>query len=96
LRIDGRSNSSGTLGTDDILLAWHTGKDELYRCVDLTSQIAGSIKGGDHLILEFELDRFIQGMSLETESMTHTMANDYNIAVKLSNQLPGAFHLRVE
>jgi len=96
LRIDGRSNASGTLGTDDILLAWHTGKDELYRCVDLTSQLAGSIKGGDHLILEFELDQFIQNMSLETESMTHTMADDYDIAVKLSNQLPGAFNLRVE
>ncbi len=96
LRIDGRSNPTGTLGTDDILLAWHTGKDELYRCVDLTSQLAGAIKGGDHLILEFELDQFIQGMSLETESMTHTMADDYDIAVKLSNQLPGAFNLRVE
>ena len=96
LRIDGRSNASGTLGTDDILLAWHTGKDELYRCVDLTSQLAGVIKGGDHLILEFELDQFIQNMSLETESMTHTMADDYDIAVKLSNQLPGAFNLRVE
>jgi len=68
----------------------------LYRCVDLTSQIVGSVKGGDHLILEFELDQFIQNMSLETESMTHAMADDYEIAVKLSNQLPGSFNLRVE
>jgi len=96
LRIDGRSNATGTFGTNDILLAWHTGKDELYRCVDLSAQLAGAIKGGDHLILEFELDQLIQGMSLETESMTHTMASDYDIAVKLSNQLPGAFNLRVE
>ncbi len=96
LRIDGRSNPSGTLGTDDILLAWHTGKDELYRCVDLSVQLAGAIKGGDHLILEFDLDQLIQRMSLETESMTHTMADDYDIAVKLSNQLPRAFNIRVE
>ncbi len=96
LRIDGRSNPSGTLGTDDILLAWHTGKDELYRCVDLSVQLAGAIKEGDHLILEFDLDQLIQRMSLETESMTHTMADDYDIAVKLSNQLPGSFNIRVE
>jgi len=96
LRIDGRSNPSGTLGTDDILLAWHTGKDELYRCVDLSAQLARAIEGGDHLILQFELDQLIQRMSLETESMTHAMAGDYDIAVKLSNQLPGAFNLRVE
>jgi len=96
LRIDGRSNASGTFGTDDVLLAWHTGKDELYRCVDLSAQIAGAIKGGDHLIIEFKLDQLVQGMSLKTESMTHAMAGDFDIAVKLSNQLPGAFNLRVE
>ena len=96
LRIDGRLNPSGTMGTDDILLAWHTGKDELYRCVDLSAQLARAIEGGDHLILEFDLDQLIQRMSLETESMTHTMADDYDIAVKLSNQLPRAFNIRVE
>ncbi len=96
LRIDGRLNGSGMLGTDDILLAWHTGKDELYRTVDLSNQLTGAIKPGDHVVLEFELDGLIAGMSLESESMTHTMVDDYEIAVKLSNNLPSAFAVRVE
>lgn len=96
LRIDGRLNGTGTLGTDDILLAWHTGKDALYRTVDLSSALSSPIKPGDHVILEFNLDALIAGMSLENESMTHTMVDDYEIAVKLSDNLPSAFSVRVE
>jgi hypothetical protein len=96
LRIDGRLNGTGTLGTDDILLAWHTGKDALYRTVDLSSALSSPIKPGDHVILEFNLDALIAGMSLENESMTHAMVDDYDIAVKLSDNLPSAFSVRVE
>jgi len=96
LRVDGRLNGSGSLGTDDILLAWHTGKDALYRTVDLSEQLNGNVKPGNHLVLEFKLEELISGMSLASESMTHAMVDDYEIAVKLSDNLPTSFSVRVE
>lgn len=91
-KIDGRVNASGILGADDQLLAWHTGKNALYR----TKQIDASIKPGAHLVLTFDLASFYSGVSLDTETMTHSMVDDYDIAVKLSDNLPAAFSLSVQ
>ena len=91
-KIDGRVNASGILGTDDQLLAWHTGKNALYR----TKEIDASIKPGAHLVLTFDLAAFYSGVSLNTETMTHSMVDDYDIAVKLSDNLPAAFSLSVQ
>ena len=55
-----------------------------------------SIKPGAHLVLTFDLAEFYSGVSLETETMTHSMVDDYAIAVKLSDNLPAAFSLRVQ
>ena len=91
-KIDGRVNATGALGTDDQLLAWHTGKNALYR----TKEINVSIKPGAHLVLTFDLAELYSGVSLDTETMTHSMVDDYTIAVKLSDNLPAAFSLRVQ
>jgi len=80
------------LGTNDQLLAWHTGKNALYR----TKEVNVSIKPGAHLVLTFDLAEFYSGVSLDTETMTHSMVDDYAIAVKLSDNLPAAFSLRVQ
>jgi hypothetical protein len=92
LKIDGRSNATGVFGADDKLLAWHTGKDELYRKVTLSQ----TIKPGDHLVLHFNLDQLLNQISLAKESMTHTMVDDYDIAVRVSDVVPGTFSLSVE
>ena len=91
-KIDGRVNASGNLGADDQLLAWHTGKNALYR----TKAINTTIKPGAHLVLTFDLAELYSGISLATETMTHSMVDDYAIAVKLSNNLPAAFSLSVQ
>jgi len=39
---------------------------------------------------------FYSGVSLDTETMTHSMVGDYDIAVKLSNNLPAAFSLSIQ
>ena len=91
-KIDGRVNATGALGTNDQLLAWHTGKNALYR----TKEVNVSIKPGAHLVLTFDLASFYSGVSLDTETMTHSMVDDYAIAVKLSDNLPAAFSLRVQ
>ena len=91
-KIDGRVNASGNLGMDDQLLAWHTGKNALYR----TKEINTTIKPGAHLVLTFDLAELYSGISLATETMTHSMVDDYDIAVKLSNNLPAAFSLSVQ
>ena len=91
-KIDGRVNASGILGADDQLLAWHTGKNALYR----TKEINTTIRPGDHLVLTFDVAMLYSGVSLDTETMTHSMVGDYDIAVKLSNNLPTAFSLSVQ
>jgi hypothetical protein len=91
-KIDGRVNASGILGADDQLLAWHTGKNALYR----TKEVNTAIRPGDHLVLTFDVAAFYRGVSLDTETMTHSMVDDYDIAVKLSNNLPTAFSLSVQ
>ena len=91
-KIDGRVNASGILGADDQLLAWHTGKNALYR----TKEINTTIRPGAHLVLTFDLGTFYSGVRLDTETMTHSMVDDYDIAVKLSDNLPAAFSLSVQ
>ena len=91
-KIDGRVNASGILGADDQLLAWHTGKNALYR----TKEINTTIRPGDHLVLTFDVAMLYSGVSLDTETMTHSMVGDYDIAVKLSNNLPAAFSLSIQ
>ncbi len=91
-KIDGRVNATGVLGTDDQLLAWHTGKNALYR----TKEVDMAIKPGAHLVLTFDLAKLYTGVSLATETMTHSMVDDYDIAVKLSDNLPAAFSLSVQ
>ena len=91
-KIDGRVNASGILGADDQLLAWHTGKNALYR----TKEINTAIRPGDHLVLTFDVAMFYSVVSLDTETMTHSMVGDYDIAVKLSNNLPAAFSLSIQ
>ena len=91
-KIDGRVNASGILGADDQLLAWHTGKNALYR----TKEVNTAIRPGDHLVLTFDVAALYTGVSLDTETMTHSMVDDYDIAVKLSNNLPTAFSLSVQ
>lgn len=91
-KIDGRVNASGILGADDQLLAWHTGKNALYR----TKEVNTAIRPGDHLVLTFDVAALYTGVSLDTETMTHSMVDDYDIALKLSNNLPTAFSLSVQ
>ena len=91
-KIDGRVNASGILGTDDQLLAWHTGKNALYR----SKEINTTIKPGAHLVLTFDIATFYSGVSLDSETMTHSMVDDYDIAVALSDNLPAAFSLSVQ
>ena len=93
IKIDGRTNVNGTFGTDDNLLAWHTGLDELYRTVRWDDV---DINPGDHLIIEFHLEDFIQGVNLQTETITHTTVDDMDIAVKLSDNAVNSFTLQVQ
>jgi hypothetical protein len=91
-KIDGRVNATGSIGVDDQLLAWHTGKNALYR----TKETNINIKPGAHLVLTFDIAELYSGVSLATETMTHSMVDDYAIAVKLSDNLPAAFSLSVQ
>lgn len=93
IKIDGRVNASGIFGDDDLLLAWHTGMDELYRTVTLN--VPGGAQRGDRIRVVFDLEKFMQGVSLGTESVTHTAPDDYHIAVKLTNNLESAFYAEV-
>lgn len=91
-KIDGRVNATGSIGVDDQLLAWHTGKNALYR----TKETNINIKPGAHLVLTFDIAGLYSGVSLATETMTHSMVDDYAIAVKLSDNLPAVFSLSVQ
>ncbi|MEY2962966.1 MAG: hypothetical protein RL754_227 [Bacteroidota bacterium] len=91
-KIDGRTNASGAFGVDDNLLAWHTGLDELYR----TANFNADVNPGDHLIFELRVEELIRGISLATETVTHTTVDDVDIAIKLSDNAVEALVLRVE
>ncbi len=93
IKIDGRVNSTGTFGAEDQLLAWHTGMDELYRTVTL--ELPVQAEAGDVIRVVLQLEQLMDGVSLATETVTHTAPEDYEIAVKLSNNAAKAWRVEL-
>lgn len=96
VRIDGRANENGTIGSpDDLLLAYHPGADEFYRTIELVNPF--TITGGQTADFNVKLDvaAFFNGpggtIDIPTEPQTHTEPSDYHIAVKFTNNFVAAF-----
>lgn len=93
IKIDGRTNNSGSFDANDHLLAWHTGMDELYRTVTLDLPVQA--EAGSVIRVVLQLEKLIEGLNLDTETVTHTAPEDYEIAVKLSNNAAQAWRVEV-
>lgn len=82
LKIDGRMNVSGVLGTDDVLIAWHPGADALYRTAELDPS-GPTVSREDTLVLKLDYGKYLELLDLPEENQTHTMPSDYDVAVSV-------------
>ena len=92
IKADGRVNYSGTLGTDDEFLVWHTGTNSLYRTIDFNVDI----RPGDHVILAFDLAEVFGGISLKDNLFTHANVATFDIAERITDQMVESVTVSVE
>jgi hypothetical protein len=101
LILEGRSNISGTLGSnDDVLHAYHPGTNPSFRQVsfNLDSSFSDKLNSGNvNLELVFDLDEIFTtepAIDMVAEPQTHSEPVDIAIAVKMMNNLAATLKLR--
>lgn len=91
VKADGRANFSGTLGAGDEYLIWHTGLDTLYREVTFDQHL----EPGQTLIINLNLTKHLNNISLENNLLTHTDVLTFDIAERVTESLVQSFELEV-
>lgn len=92
VKADGRVNYSGTLGTDDEFLVWHTGTNSLYRTLTFDTEI----RPGDHVVLTFDLGQMLENISIKDNLFTHANVATYDIAERITEEMVSAATISVD
>lgn len=91
VKVDGRVNYSGTLGTGDDYLIWHTGLDTLYREVSFNEKL----KPGQTLRINLNLTKHLNHISVADNLVTHADVLTFDIAQRVTESLLQSIELEV-
>lgn len=90
IKLEGTADTT-TNGVADANFLYHIGTDDLYKLITINSQYEVAKDETTTVNVEVDVAEILKNIDFKTEIRSHTSPDTYDVAVKIANNIPGAF-----